>query len=65
MKNLLVLAMIIVSSSAFAEHHMKDDAAHKAAAEACKEHKDKKALDACIAEKTKAPAPAAEMKPAK
>ena len=62
MKNLLVIAMALVSVSAFAEHHDKD--AHKAAVEACtKEHKgDKAKTDACVAEKTKAPA--AEAAPA-
>ena len=67
MKNLLIIAMALVSVSAFAEHHEKD--AHKAAAEACaKDHgKDKKALEACVAEKLKAaPAPeAAAPAPAK
>lgn len=54
MKNLLVIAMTLVSVSAFANEHAAKDA-HKAAMEACKEHKkDKKAMDACVAEKTKA-----------
>ena len=53
MKNLLVIAMALVSVSAFANEHAAKDA-HKAATEACKEHKkDKKAMEACIAEKTK------------
>ena len=55
MKNLLVIAMALVSVSAFATDlaaGAKD--AHKAAVEACKEHKkDKKALEACVAEKMK------------
>lgn len=57
MKNLLVIAMALVSVSAFATDHHAAGAkdAHKAAVEACKEHKkDKKALDACVAEKMKA-----------
>ena len=69
MKSLLVIAMALVSVSSFANDH-KDhkDAGHKAAMEACKEHsKDKKAMDACVAEKMKAPAteaPAAAPAPA-
>ncbi len=53
MKSLLLIAMTIVSVSAFAEHHEKD--MHKAAMEACeKEHKgDKAKVEACVAEKTK------------
>lgn len=59
MKNLLVMAMVLVSVSAMASD--KKDDGHKAAVEACKEHaKDKKAHEACIAEHTKA-APATEM----
>ncbi len=61
MKNLLVIAMALVSVSSFAaEHKMeaKKDA-HKEAMEACKEHsKDKKAMEACMTEHMKA-APAA------
>ena len=64
MKNLLIIAMALVSVSAFAEpHEGKHDnkEAHKAAMEACKSHsKDKKAHDACMAEHTKS-APATEM----
>ena len=53
MKSLLVIAMALVSVSSFAADHK--DAGHKAAMEACKEHKkDKKAHDACVAEKMKA-----------
>ena len=67
MKNLLVIAMALVSVSAFAEHHEgKHDAKadHKAAMEACKAHaKDKKAHETCMAEHTKA-APAMEAAPA-
>lgn len=70
MKSLLVIAMALVSVSSFAADS-KDhkDAGHKAAMEACKEHsKDKKAMDACVAEKMKAPvtteAPAAAPAPA-
>lgn len=61
MKSLLVIAMTLVTVSAFANEHKEDhkDADHKAAMEACKEHaKDKKAMDACVAEKVKAPAAA-------
>lgn len=59
--------MALVSVSSFATDHK--DAAHKAATEACKEHaKDKKAMEACVAEKMKAPAteaaPAAAPAPA-
>ena len=63
MKNLLVIAMALVSVSAFAEHHEGKDnkEGHKAAMEACKAHaKDKKAHESCMAEHTKT-APAAEM----
>ena len=55
MKNLLVIAMTLVSISAFATDHAGTKEANKAAMEACKEHKkDKKSLNACIAEKLKA-----------
>ena len=55
--------MALVSVSSFATDDK--DAAHKAAMEACKEHaKDKKAMDACVAEKLKAAAPAAAPAPA-
>lgn len=65
MKSLLLIAMTIVSVSAFAERHEKD--AHKAAMEACaKEHKgDKAKIEACVAEKTKAPAAEAAPAPKK
>lgn len=64
MKSLLLIALTIASVSAFAETHEKD--AHKAAMEACaKEHKgDKAKTEACVAEKTKAAAPAAATTPA-
>lgn len=56
MKKLLVIAMTLVSVSAFAEHH--DNHAHKAVMDACaKEHKgDKAKTEACVVEKTKAAA---------
>lgn len=62
MKNLLVIAMALVSVSAFAQSHDAPKDAHKAAMEACKSHmKDKKAMDACITEHTKAAPVAAEV----
>ncbi len=61
MKNLLVIAMALVSVSAFAQSHDATKDAHKVAMEACKSHmKDKKAMEACMTEHTKA-APAAEV----
>ncbi|MBY0415366.1 MAG: hypothetical protein K2Q18_14435 [Bdellovibrionales bacterium] len=65
MKNLLLIAVTLVATSlsvsAFADHH-----APKEILEACKEHKaDKKAMDACIAEKTKEHAATKEAAPAK
>lgn len=59
MKKLLVIAMTLASVSAFAEHH--NNHAHKAVMDACaKEFKgDKAKTEACVAEKTKAAAPAA------
>jgi len=58
MKKLLVIAMTLASVSAFAEHH--NNHAHKAVMDACaKEFKgDKAKTEACVAEKTKAAAPA-------
>jgi hypothetical protein len=52
MKNLLVIAMALVSVTAFAEHHTDaDKAEHKAAMEACKaHHADKAAMDKCMAD---------------
>jgi hypothetical protein len=52
MKNLLVIAMTLVSISAFADHHTDaDKAAHKAASEACKaHHADKAAMEKCMTE---------------
>lgn len=69
MKKLLLIAMTLVSVSAFADNH--GDHANKAVMDACsKEHKgDKVKTEACVAEKTKAaamatgtatPAPAAK-----
>lgn len=57
MKSLLVIAMTLVSVSAFSADHAAAGSkeAHKMAMDACKEHKkDKKAHDACVAEKMKA-----------
>lgn len=52
MKNLLMIAALVMSASAFANHDAKE--AEKAAMEACKDHKaDKKAMDACVAGKIK------------
>ena len=52
MKNLLLIAMTLISVSAFAEHHTDaDKAEHKAAMKACKaHHADKAAMDKCMME---------------
>jgi len=64
MKKLLVIAMTLVSVSAFAEHH--ENHAHKAVMDACaKEFKgDKAKTEACVAEKTKAAAATTTTAPA-
>jgi hypothetical protein len=59
MKNLVVLALVIVSATAFAKGHKVSAEAKKAAKEAClTENKDLKgkALKSCVAEKVKASA---------
>lgn len=65
MKNLLVIAMALVSVSAFAaDHH--DTAANKAAVEACakEHHADKTKMAACVTEKMKAAVTAPATTPA-
>lgn len=64
MKKLLVIAMTLVSVSAFAEHH--ENHANKAVMDACaKEFKgDKAKTEACVAEKTKAAAATTTTAPA-
>lgn len=65
MKNAIVIALALVSVSAFAGTKVTKEA-HKAAVEACKaEGKTaKKDLKACVKEKTAAPAPEAKMETA-
>jgi hypothetical protein len=75
MKNLVVLALVIVSATAFAKGHKASAEAKKAAKEACMaENMKGKELKKCVAEKLKATtteaaktetAPAAATEPAK
>lgn len=64
MKNAIVIALALVSVSAFAGNKVTKEA-RKAAMEACKaEGKVKKELKACIKEKTAAPAAEAKVETA-
>lgn len=64
MKNAIVIALALVSVSAFAGNKVTKEA-KKAAMEACKaEGKTKKELKACVKEKTAAPAAEAKVETA-
>jgi hypothetical protein len=65
MKNAIVIALALVSVTAFSNEHKVTKEAKKAAVEACKaEGKTKKDLKACVKEKTAAPAAEAKMETA-